>query len=85
MKVVAVLYPGGDAADNPEVLGCAENALGLRETLEEHGHELVSTTEREGEGLLGDLRDADFSSPRPSGPSTSRRRCWVRRKTSNSS
>jgi formate dehydrogenase len=59
MKVVAVLYPGGDAADNPEVLGCAENALGLRETLEEHGHELVSTTEREGEGLLGDLRDAD--------------------------
>jgi formate dehydrogenase len=60
MKVVAVLYPGGDAADNPEVLGCAENALGLRETLEEHGHELVSTTEREGEGLLGDLRDADI-------------------------
>ena len=59
MKVVAVLYPGGDAADNPEVLGCAENALGLRESLEEDGHELVSITEREGEALLGDLRDAD--------------------------
>ena len=44
MKVVAVLYPGGPAADNPEVLGCAENALGLRESLEADGHELVSTT-----------------------------------------
>jgi formate dehydrogenase len=59
MKVVAVLYPGGSAADNPEVLGCAENALGLREPLEGEGHELVSTTEREGEALLGHLRDAD--------------------------
>ena len=59
MKVVAVLYPGGDAADNPEVLGCAENALGLRDTLEDGGHELVSTTEREGGELLGHLRDAD--------------------------
>jgi formate dehydrogenase len=59
MKVVAVLYPGGTAADNPEVLGCAENALGLREPLEEGGHELVSTTEREDEALLEDLRDAD--------------------------
>jgi formate dehydrogenase len=59
MKVVAVLYPGGSAADNPEVLGCAENTLGLREPLEEEGHELVSTTEREGEALLEDLRDAD--------------------------
>jgi formate dehydrogenase len=58
MKVVAVLNPGGSAADNPEVLGCAENALGLRESLEEE-HELVSTTEREGEALLEHLRDAD--------------------------
>jgi hypothetical protein len=38
MKVVAVLYPGGSAADDPEVLGCAENALGLRKSLEEEGH-----------------------------------------------
>ena len=59
MKVVAVLYPGGKAADNPEVLGCAENALGLREFLEGGAHELVSTTEREGEDLLEHLRDAD--------------------------
>jgi formate dehydrogenase len=33
--------------------------LGLRETLEEAGHELVSTTEREGEELLEHLRDTD--------------------------
>jgi formate dehydrogenase len=59
MKVVAVLYPGGSAADDPEVLGCAENALGLKELLEEQGHELVSTTEREDEGLLQHLRDAN--------------------------
>ena len=59
MKVVAVLYPGGSAAENPEVLGCAENALGLREPLEADGHELVSTMEREGDELLGHLRDAD--------------------------
>jgi formate dehydrogenase len=58
LKIVAVLYPGGDAADDPEVLGCAENALGLRESLGDD-HEIVSTTEREGEELLGHLRDAD--------------------------
>jgi formate dehydrogenase len=58
LKIVAVLYPGGDAADNPEVLGCAENALGLGDSLGDD-HEIVSTTEREGEELLGHLRDAD--------------------------
>lgn len=59
MKVVAVLYPGADAAHNPEVLACAENALGLRGFLEDGGHELVSTTKREGEELMGHLREAD--------------------------
>jgi len=59
MKIVPVLYPGGSAADDPGVLGCAENVLGLREFLEEEGHELVSTTEREGEELLEHLRDAE--------------------------
>ena len=46
MKIVAVLYPGGPAAkDTPELLGCAENALGLREMVETRGHELVSITD----------------------------------------
>jgi formate dehydrogenase len=48
MKVVAVLYPGGPAArENPALLGCAENALGLRPYLEGLGHELVVLTEKE--------------------------------------
>ena len=46
MKVVAVLYPGGPAAaETPELLGCAENALGLRPLLESAGHELVALTD----------------------------------------
>jgi formate dehydrogenase len=41
-----VLYPGGPAAKEvPELLGCAENALGLREFVESRGHDLVSLTD----------------------------------------
>jgi formate dehydrogenase len=47
MKIVAVLYPGGPSAGNPELLGCAENALGLRPFLEQNGHELVVLTNKE--------------------------------------
>ncbi|MCI4341668.1 MAG: NAD-dependent formate dehydrogenase [Thermoplasmata archaeon] len=48
MKVVMVLYPGGETArQHPEVLGAAENALGLRGFLESAGHELVVLTEKE--------------------------------------
>lgn len=47
MKVVAVLYPGGpDAKNHPELLGCAEQALGLRPLFEARGHELVSISDR---------------------------------------
>ena len=43
MKIVAVLYPGGPAAaETPELLGSAENALGLRQWVESQGHELVA-------------------------------------------
>ncbi len=46
MKVVWISYPGGKAANEvPELLGCAENALGLREFVKAHGHELVTTSE----------------------------------------
>ena len=59
MKVVAVLYPGGAAAaETPELLGCAENALGLRDWLESHGHELVATTDA-GAELDSELPTAD--------------------------
>lgn len=59
MKIVAVLYPGGKAADDPKLLGCAENALGLTDFVEEQGHELVSITDREGDELRGHLQDAE--------------------------
>ena len=59
MKVVAVLYPGGAAAaETPELLGCAENALGLREWLEGAGHELVALTDA-GAELDSHLSTAD--------------------------
>lgn len=46
MKIVAVLYPGGSAAkETPELLGCVENALGLREMVESWGHELVALSD----------------------------------------
>lgn len=47
MKIVAVLYPGGEIAKNtPELLGCAENALGLRDFLKGQGHEFVALTDK---------------------------------------
>ena len=50
MNIVAVLYPGGPAAkETPELLGCAENALGLRAMLEARGHELIALTDTEAE------------------------------------
>jgi formate dehydrogenase len=59
MRVVAVLYPGGPAAiETPELLGCVENALGLRPMLEARGHELIATSET-GEGLDRLLPDAE--------------------------
>lgn len=48
MKILAILYPGGEIAkNNPGLLGCAENALGLRDFLEKQGHEFVVLTDKE--------------------------------------
>ncbi len=59
MKVVAVLYPGGKAAkEHPELLGCAENALGVRGMVEGRGHQLIATSET-GKRLDRLLGDAD--------------------------
>ncbi len=50
MKIVAVLYPGGEIAKNtPEILGSAENALGLTEFLKEKGLEYIVLTDKEAE------------------------------------
>jgi formate dehydrogenase len=50
MKIVAVLYPGGEIAKKtPELLGCAENALGLSDFLKSQGHEFIVLTDKEAE------------------------------------
>ncbi len=54
-----VLYPGGPAAKEvPELLGCAERALGLREFIESRGNTLVSMSDT-GPALDTELKDAD--------------------------
>jgi formate dehydrogenase len=46
VKIVWISYPGGQSAKEvPELLGCAENALGLRDLVKAQGHELIVTTE----------------------------------------
>ncbi len=63
MKIVMVLYPcpSGEAGEETpmELLGCADKALGLREWIEEQGHELVTTTDTEGDELYEHLQDAE--------------------------
>jgi formate dehydrogenase len=50
MKIVAVLYSGGEIAKRtPTLLGSAENALGLREFLAGKGHEFIVLTDKEAE------------------------------------
>jgi formate dehydrogenase len=56
--MVAVLYPGGEAArNNRDILGSAENALGLPDFLGDE-HELVVLTDKEA-ALDRELPDAD--------------------------
>ncbi|KAG6332702.1 hypothetical protein ID866_6383, partial [Astraeus odoratus] len=49
MKVLAILYKGGAAAEaEPRLLGTVENQLGLREFLESQGHEYIVSDSKEG-------------------------------------
>ncbi|OEL13830.1 Formate dehydrogenase 2, mitochondrial [Dichanthelium oligosanthes] len=48
-KIVGVFYKGGDYADrNPNFVGCAEHALGIRGWLESQGHQYVVTDDKDG-------------------------------------
>ena len=59
MKIVAVLYEGGQyAQETPELLGSADHVLGLREMAELQGHEVVAITDKEA-GLDAHLATAD--------------------------
>lgn len=49
MKVLAILYDGGKAAEEePRLLGTVENKLGMKEWLEGLGHEFIVTSSKEG-------------------------------------
>jgi len=63
VKVLAVLYDGGEHAKQvPGLLGTTENELGIRKWLEDQGHTLVTTSDKEGENSTFDkeLVDAEI-------------------------
>ncbi|AOW07251.1 hypothetical protein B0I72DRAFT_47474 [Yarrowia lipolytica] len=63
MKVLLILYSAGShAVDEPKLLGCTENELGLRKWLESRGHTLVTTSSKEGADSVLDkeIVDADI-------------------------
>nr|KAJ0222552.1 hypothetical protein LSAT_V11C200083620 [Lactuca sativa] len=48
-KIVGVFYKAHEYAEmNPNFVGCAENALGIRNWLESQGHEYIVTDDKEG-------------------------------------
>ncbi len=58
--MVAILYPGGPAAkETPELLGCMENALGLRPFFEKRGIQFLASSDKEA-GLDRELPDTDI-------------------------
>ncbi|PTB78453.1 Formate/glycerate dehydrogenase catalytic domain-like protein [Trichoderma longibrachiatum ATCC 18648] len=49
VKVLLVLYDGGKHAEEvPALLGTTQNELGIRKWLEDQGHTLVTTSDKEG-------------------------------------
>lgn len=63
MKFVIVLYDANEhAKDEPKLYGCTENALGIKDELEKQGHEVIVTSDKEGENseFEKNLPDADI-------------------------
>ena len=71
-------YPDGQTLPSPkdidfkpgELLGCVSGELGLRKFLEDNGHELVVTSDKDGDGCTADkeLVDADVVISQPFWP-----------------
>lgn len=60
VKVLLVLYDGHKhAAEVPELLGTTENELGIRKWLEDQGHTLVTTSDKDGENSKFDQELVD--------------------------
>ena len=72
------IYPDGQTLPSPkaidfkpgELLGCVSGELGLRKFLEENGHTLVVTSDKDGDGCRADkeLQDADIVISQPFWP-----------------
>ena len=72
------VYPDGQTLPSPkdidfkpgELLGCVSGELGLRKFLEENGHTLVVTSDKDGDGCRADkeLQDADIVISQPFWP-----------------
>ncbi|OAL37220.1 formate dehydrogenase [Fonsecaea nubica] len=63
VKILSVLYDGGEhAKQQPRLLGTTENELGLRKWLENQGHTLVTTSDKEGPNSVfeRELPDAEI-------------------------
>ncbi|KAI9369778.1 putative formate dehydrogenase [Aspergillus egyptiacus] len=59
-KVLMVLYDGGEhAKQQPGLLGTTENELGIRKWLEDQGHTVVTTSDKEGENSTFDKELVD--------------------------
>ncbi|KAK4631660.1 Formate dehydrogenase [Fulvia fulva] len=59
-KVLMVLYDGFEhAKQEPKLLGTTENELGLRKWIEDQGHTLVTTSDKEGENSKFDQELVD--------------------------
>ncbi|KAK5702977.1 formate dehydrogenase (NAD+) [Elasticomyces elasticus] len=59
-KVLLVLYDGNEhARDEPRLLGTTENELGIRKWIEDQGHTLVTTSDKEGENSKFDQELVD--------------------------
>ncbi|KAL4926499.1 formate dehydrogenase (NAD+) FDH1 [Aspergillus undulatus] len=59
-KVLMVLYDGGShARDQPGLLGTTENELGIRKWLEDQGHTVVTTSDKDSENSTFDKELVD--------------------------
>ncbi|KAK0269786.1 formate dehydrogenase (NAD+) [Friedmanniomyces endolithicus] len=59
-KVLLVLYDGHQhAQDEPRLLGTTENELGIRKWIEDQGHTLVTTSDKDGENSKFDQELVD--------------------------
>lgn len=70
-KIVCALYPGGESGRrNPNILGCVENGLGLRDWAKENGHNLIITADKDGDDseFMRELQDADVAISQPFWP-----------------